>query len=341
MEVKSNAADRFVTRPPADLVAALVYGPDQGLVRERAAALAKSVVPDLNDPFRVAEFAEGTLESDPALLWDEAAALSMIGGRRVVRVRGAGNALADLFKRFLAAPSGDALIVVEAGDLAKSAALPKLFGAAEHAAAIPCYLDNARDLEDLVRDHLKAQGLAIEEGALQYAVARLGSDRGVTRSELEKIALYALGEKTVTEEHIAAVIGDESELRVEEALDAAGEGDYVRLDKRLSQLWAVGMSPVAVLRQAMGHFQRLLMLRAEADEGGNVVAVIEKTRPPVHFSRKKSLTAQISRWSIARLEQALDQLYEGEDLVKTTAMPAEAICSRALLSVAALSGAGH
>src|SRR5262249_54444609 len=100
-------------------------------------------------------------------------------------------------------------------------------------------------------------------------------------------------------------------------------------------------SPVAVLRQAMSHFQRLLMLRAEADEGGNVVAAIKRARPPVHFSREKSLTAQVSRWSIARLEQALDLLYEGEDLVKTTAMPGEGVCSRALLSVAALSGAGN
>src|SRR5262249_50786268 len=160
------------------------------------------------------------------------------------------------------------------------------------------------------------------------AVARLGSDRGVTRSELEKIALYALGEKTVTEEHVAAVIGDESELRLEEALDAAGEGDYVRLDKRLSQLWAVGTSPVAVLREAVSLLQVLLRLRSGADEGGSVVAAIKRPRPPVHFSREKSLTAQVSRWSIARLEQALDLLYEGEDLVKTTAMPAEAVCSR-------------
>src|ERR1700687_4449918 len=109
MEIKSNAADRFIARPPAGLVAALVYGPDQGLVRERANELAKSVVSDLSDPFRVSELAEGALESDPALLWDEAAALSMTGGRRVVRVKGAGNALADSFERFLSAPSGDSL----------------------------------------------------------------------------------------------------------------------------------------------------------------------------------------------------------------------------------------
>src|SRR5450755_3189155 len=99
MEIKSHLADRFMASPPPSLVAALVYGPDQGMVRERAGRLAKSVVPDLNDPFRVAELDGATLDSDPARLWDEAAALSMIGGRRVVRVQAAGTGLAKDFER--------------------------------------------------------------------------------------------------------------------------------------------------------------------------------------------------------------------------------------------------
>ena len=230
MEIKAHQADRFVANPPAGLVAALVYGPDQGSVRERATALAKNIVSDLNDPFRVAELDEAALDADPALLWDEAAALSMVGGRRVVRVRGAGNALAKDFARFLSDPKGDALIVVEAGELAKSAALRRVFEDADNAAAVPCYPDNERDLSDVVRAGLKAHGLTIEDDALHYAVSRLGSDRGVTRSELEKLALYAMGEKTVTAAHVAAVMGDESELRMDETFDAAGEGDYARLD---------------------------------------------------------------------------------------------------------------
>ena len=341
MDVKASAAERFIGHLPSGLVAALVFGPDQGLVRERAAAVAKSVIADLNDPFRVAELDESILEADPARLWDEAAALSMTGGRRVVRVRSANNGLAGTFERFLSAPPGDALIVVEAGDLAKSGALRRVFEAAGNAAAIPCYPDDGRALEDLVRSQLKSRGLLIEEDALHYAVSRLGSDRGVTRSELEKLALFAMGEKSVSEAHVAAIMGDESELRMDEALDAAGEGDFSRLDKRLAQLWAAGTQPVAVLRQAMGHFQRLMALRAEADEGGNLAAAIKKLRPPVHFSRERSVQAQASRWSPPQLEAALDLLYEGEALVKTTAVPAEAACGRALLSVAALAGKGR
>src|SRR6185295_15185253 len=142
MIVKSHEADRYVANPPKGLTIALVYGPDAGLVQERSEKLLKSVAPDLTDPFQVADLSESVLLSDPARLADEAAAISMMGGRRVVRVRGAGNDLAD--------PKGDALVVVEAGDLAKSAALRKLFEGDDNAAAIACYADTARNLEDVV-----------------------------------------------------------------------------------------------------------------------------------------------------------------------------------------------
>jgi DNA polymerase III delta subunit len=50
MIVKSHEADRYTAKPPKELAIALVYGPDAGLVQERAEKLLKSVVPDLTDP---------------------------------------------------------------------------------------------------------------------------------------------------------------------------------------------------------------------------------------------------------------------------------------------------
>lgn len=336
MIVKPAEAERFVARPPASLRAALVYGPDAGLVRERADALAKAVVPDLSDPFRVAEIDEAGLSSDRARLFDEAAALSMTGGQRVVRVRTAGNAQAGLFEDFLDSPPGDALIVVEAGELAKSAALRRVFEDAENAAAIACYLDNAQGLEDLVRAQLKREGLAIESDALDAAVARLGSDRGVTRREVEKLALYALGEKTVTLAHVDAAMGDESELRVDAVCDAAAEADFVTLDRELARLWSAGTSPMALIRPALFHFQRLLVVRAQADEGADVLAAMKRLRPPLPYIRERSFRAQVSRFTKEKLEAALNLLYEAEALVKTTGVPTEAATGRAFFSVAGL-----
>ena len=100
---------------------ALVYGPDAGLVQERAEKLLKTrdARPHRSLQCRV-DLNEAVLLADPARLADEAAAMSMMGGRRVVRVRGAGNDLAELFESFLDDPKGDALVVIEAGDLAKT-----------------------------------------------------------------------------------------------------------------------------------------------------------------------------------------------------------------------------
>ena len=339
MEIKTHQADRFVAKPPADLVAALVFGPDHGVVRERANALARTVVRDLSDPFRVTELEEESITADPAVLRDEAAALSMTGGRRVIRVRDAGNALAPVMADYLDEPAGEALIIFEAGDLAKSSALRQIFTKSDQAAAVACYPDTAQNLESLIWSTLSAHGLSIEADALPLLASRLGSDRGVTRSELEKLSLYAMDEKRVTEEHINAVMGDESALRVDEIADSAGLGDYVRLDRNLSRMWAAGTAPASVLRRMMAHFQQVLATREEVARGQDAAAAMKKLRPPIHFSRNRSFLAQVSRWNSERLLQALTHLYEAEALTRTTGVPEEAVCSRALFTVAALAQA--
>src|SRR5262245_42512192 len=88
MKLDARGFERLAKAADPKLRAILVHGPDEGLVRERGEALARAVCPDLRDPFRVADLGAQTLADDPARLADEAAAIAMTGGRRVVRVRG-------------------------------------------------------------------------------------------------------------------------------------------------------------------------------------------------------------------------------------------------------------
>jgi DNA polymerase-3 subunit delta len=336
MIVKSHEADRYVASPPKALTMALVYGPDAGLVQERAEKLLKSVVPDLTDPFNVADLNESTLVADPARLADEAAAISMMGGRRVVRVRGAGNDLAELLESFMDDPKGDALVVIEAGDLAKTSALRKVFDGHKTAAAVQCYPDSLRDLADVVRDALRAEGLSIAPDALEECVARLGNDRGVTRREIEKLMLYMHGHKQVALDDVRAVMGDEAEARSESACDAAASGDLAKLDRELERLWVSDTAPAQVIRSAMGHFHKLLQARESTARGESLDMVMKRLRPPVHFSRTNAFKAQAQRWNSDKLGEALDMLLEAEAMTRTTAVPAEAVTGRALMNIAAM-----
>ena len=154
MKLATTRIAAFLQRPDRETRAVLFYGPDEGLVRERSGTLARTVCPDLKDPFRVADMSAATIAADPARLADEAAQLSLTGGRRVVRVRGAGDGLAKLFGEFLKTAPGDALVVVEAGDLPSRSALRRAFEDERLAAAIGCYPDTPRDLAAVIRETL-------------------------------------------------------------------------------------------------------------------------------------------------------------------------------------------
>ena len=61
MKVSATRADAFVASPPESIRGLLIYGPDLGLVRERAEIATKAIARDLGDPFNVVEFTPGAV----------------------------------------------------------------------------------------------------------------------------------------------------------------------------------------------------------------------------------------------------------------------------------------
>ena len=311
----------------------LLYGPDAGLVRERAEALARTVCPDLQDPFRVADLTGAALAADPARLNDEAAQISLMGGRRVVRVREAGDAVAPLFGRFLSGTLGDALVVVEAGDLPGRSSLRRAFDDATAAAAIGCYPDSARDLADLIRDTCAAQHVAISRDAVDFLVAHLGGDRLLTRAELEKLTLYAGEGGRIGLDDARAVIADTAALSLDDAVLAAAEGDPAALDRALGRVFQEGESPVTVIRAMLRHLQRLHVLALQVAGGSSIDATVRGARPPIFFKEQDSWRRQLRRWSEPRLRTALARVAEAEFRMKLTGLPAETLCREALFAL--------
>src|SRR5262249_22658784 len=144
--------ERFLA-DPKDARAALIYGRDRGVVRERALGLARRIAANPDDPFDTALLTETDLDSDPARLEGELAAISMMGGRRLVRLRlssdkaGVDKTIAEALKAHLdGAFNPDAFFLIEAGGLDKASALRSAAEKAkEGCVAIPCYEDETGD----------------------------------------------------------------------------------------------------------------------------------------------------------------------------------------------------
>jgi DNA polymerase-3 subunit delta len=342
MKLAAGRVEGFLRRPDPEIRAVLLYGPDAGLARERADTLARSICPDLRDPFRVADLLAAALAGDPARLADEAAQIGLMGGRRVVRVREAGDAVAPLFARFLADTvgatggpvGGDTLVVTEAGDLPGRSALRRVFDNSPVAAAIGCYPDSARDLAAVIRDAFAAHRIRASRDALDFLVEHLGEDRLLTRAELEKLTLYAGDGGHIELDAARAVIADSAALSLDDALLAAAEGDAAALDRALARVFQEGESPVTVIRALLRHLQRLHLLAARIAGGGSVEEAIRAARPPIFFKAHDSYRRQLARWSAARLRRALKHVADAEFRMKLTGLPAETICREAMFALA-------
>jgi DNA polymerase III subunit delta len=326
----------FLQRPDPEIRAILLYGPDAGLVRERAEMLARSVCPDLADPFRVADLNGAALAADPARLADEAAQLSLIGGRRVVRVRGAADNLSRIFAGFLAETPGDALVVVEGAELSASSALRRAFEGSRQGVAIGCYPDAPRDRAAVIRETLMAHRITASRDATQYLVDHLGEDRLLTRSELDKLALYVGDGKQVELEDAVLSVGDSAALALDDAVMATAEGDLVLLDRVLSRVFQEGESPVTVARAVLRHLHRLHAMAARVGAGMSIDEVIRTARPPIFFKHQDGMRRQLAQWREPGLRAAMDRLATAEIRMKTTGLPAETLCREALAAVAQL-----
>jgi DNA polymerase-3 subunit delta len=336
MRLSAGQAERFVRNPDPKVRGILVYGPDDGLVRERVEALARSVVEDPMDPFRVADLTARQLGEDPARLADEAAALALTGGRRVVRIAEAGDAISGLMKSFLADPPGDALVVLQAGELSNRSSLRKVFESAELGAALACYRDDPRSLAAVVTEMLANHALTATPEAMAYLSASLGGDRQLTRRELEKLILYK-GEvgRVIELEDAVACVGDSAALTLDDLALAVAGGDLPGLERTLLRGFEAGSSPVAALRSVARHFQRLHIVSGTIAAGLSPGDAVKRLRPPVFWKIVDRFTAQCTAWPVRALARALDRLLQAEAACKETGAPAEAIAARALLEIAA------
>lgn len=330
MKLAAAAVAGFLRAPPANIRVILLFGEDTGMIRERAEALVRQAAGSLDDPFNVAELMRDEISRLP----EEAASLSLMGGRRAVRVREAGD-YATVTVRAVLKSAAPALVVLEAGSLPGRSSLRTLVDGDPDAVAIGCYPEEGKALETTIRATLQASGASVDPDALSWLAGQVGADRASTRAELEKLALYVGPGGRVDIDAAMACIGDVAGLSLDDALFAATEGDVATTDRALELALAEGGNAVGVLRGALMHLQKLHRARLAMDLGGLTAGDAMKTvRPPIFYRRVSSFTRALTLWPSGALAAAIAGVTEAERGCKRTGWPDRTLCRNTILALA-------
>lgn len=334
MKLTWREIEPFVKKPNPTARVILVYGPDDGLMRERAKTMGMAVVADYSDPFNVAVLENDALAADPARLNDEAFAISMMGGNRLVRVENASDKITRIVDDYLKNPSAHALVILEAGELPPKSKLRALCEKSPAAAAVPCYVEDERDLAKLIREIMNEAQLRIEPDALSWLATNIAGDRRRARREIEKLIVYkGMDKSAVALADVRDCCGEAGAQSLDDLVFGAAGGNANQALRAWRKLLGEDVNFMTVLRALQNHFRRLHITRARIESGEDAETAMKKLSPPVFFKQADAFRSQASRWSLPAIEQTLQKLSGVEAQCKQTAMPPETLCAQTILGI--------
>lgn len=333
--LRGKEIDAFLARPDAGRPIILLYGPDAGLVRERADALIASAVDDPNDPFSLVKLDGDELSAEPSRLVDEAMTVPLFGGRRAIRIRAGSRSFASGVDTLAEMPVKDCRIVIEAGELRPESPLRKACEKAKAAVAIGCYPDTERDLAKLMEDELRIANLRIAQDARGALMSFLGGDRQASRNELRKLTLYAHGKGEITLDDVMSVVADASELKLDPIVDGAFAGRPDIVETEFAKAMIAGTYPGVIISAAQRQAAWLHKSALAIADGTPASAVLDGGFPRLHFSRKPAVETALRNFSVARLAAIIEQLATAALDTRKQSTLAAAIAQRTLMAIAA------
>lgn len=331
MKTSKSAIFRAVDQPDPTIRFYLFHGPDEAQSRAfgdrllAALGAARSAV------------AASAIRSDPALLADEAGAMSLFDGKRLIWIEPAGDEIALGVEALLAAPRTESAVVAIAGDLRKSSALLKLGEAAPHVVSFKSYVPEGPDARRMVIDVGRRFGLKIDPGVAARIADSCGNDQAIVSRELEKYALYVdaspQSPRELGHDAIDAIGVGVPEGELLHLADLALAGSIEQLSGELAHLPPT-VDAIAVVRSLQ---RRLLMLapaRARIERGERSDAVMASVGRALFWKDKPLFEALLQQWTADDLARVSERAGKLERSLMFGRAPDQAILGEELLAIA-------
>jgi len=332
--VKASKASigRAVDQPAPNIRLYLFHGPDEAQSRALATRLLEAL------GATKVMIASAVVKSDPAALADEAAAMSLFGGKRVVWIEPATKDIEEGVVALLEGPAGESPAVAIAGALTKTSPLLKLAESSAEALAFASYAPEGQDAERMVIDVGRRFGLKISPPVAARLADSSGNDQAIVAQELQKLALYVDASPHSPKELDHGAIDDvgaaSAEGDFQRLADLALSGDVNELSDELARMPAGGSEAIPVVRSLQ---RRLLMLapaRARVERGERVDSVMTSLGRALFWKDKTKVQRMLSKWSAEDLATIADRAGKLERSLMFTPAPDRETLGEELLAIA-------
>ena len=228
------------------------------------------------------------------------------------------------------------LIVFETSELTPRSKLRKFFEKEKHVGILACYFDTEQDVRDLVETAFKKENITISRDIVLLITKHLGNERHIIKNELEKIILYLKDKKEFKTEDILKCFCQNENFDFDDLNYNLCDGNVVKLDKIINQLYLEGINPIALLRSVGRHFQKILFVNQKIDSGMNLNESLVQLKPPIFFLYINQFKNQVTKWKSNLCYKAIERIMETEELCKLNSKISKIVCWRTLRNIASI-----
>jgi DNA polymerase III subunit delta len=331
--LREDGFEQFLKRQMEAMNGVLVHGSDSAALAGFGRQIVRAIVGANGEAER---YDASILKEGAGRIQDEFYSLSLLGDRRVLWIDDVGDGNLKSLAEIITSTQLANFVFLSSDSLAKTS---KLRIACEEAAkfgSLALYEEDIASVRTRLGSLISKADLRWEDGAEDLFLDIVGTDRSVVTQEFEKLTLYCFGGTIISGADILAVCGDTASSSSDSLIDSMLMGDLETVDRMYGNLDSGTGGPKMILSSTISHLVRLQELRGIMDTGMNADSAVRGARPPIFFKRQSAVISQLKKFDAPELMWMQQSLAAATFQARKNADLADAVTSRALLSLARL-----
>ena len=310
----------------------LIYGPNEGLVRENVEIIYKNFAKDV-DCEKVSINGKQLDESD-TILNDEISTISLFSKKKFVILNSIKEKHLSIIEDALSLNFKNTCMVLKQDNLTKSSSIRKLYENSKNHFSLACYDDDVKVLSSLLERFQKENNIAFDGEVKSFLLNNLSNDRMVIKNELEKILLsLSKSDQKIDIEKIRYILHDSAHTDFHQINNSILFGNIEKGSKSLEKLFNLGTNPVAILKSFNNYIMRIRLTQVELSKGKQFDEAIKVLRPPVFWKEKSDFKRHCLMWPANVIENIINEVLSSEIKCMTNNIIAKEQCEKTLFGI--------
>ena len=332
MKIKSYQIEECVKK--SKFCSYLIYGQNKGLVKEKINKI-KEIFSNINKEVEIIKLTNDEIKENPEKLYNEFNTFSLSRNKKLLHILNVKDDIKNIIEETIN-PNPFCLVLFESGELTPKSRIRKLFEKDKFLSILPCYYDTENDIQGLIDKFFKNNNIPISNSLKSILATHLGSERNIIKNELEKIVLFLKNKKKFNEKDILNCVSDNYYFNFADLNYSICDGNLIRLDKIINQLYLEGVNPITLLRSTAKHFQKILFVNEKIENGLNINDSLKLLKPPIFFLYINQFKQHIRSWKIKLSHKVIERIFDAERLCKLNSKISKTICWRTLRNISSI-----